>query len=240
VVETGGIGQADGVITDYVDGSIYVMTSEYGAATQLEKIEMLDYADFIVLNKFERRGSRDALRDIRKQVWRNRGAPGNVSPEAMPVFPTIAAQFNDLGVNALYQKLLERLSELSRVKLESRWFTQVCGPDGPTQQTVVPGRRTRYLSEVAETVRGHHRLAEQQRAIAQRVGACYHALIELGDKAIEPFAKLNEWEGKDPVVRALRERYNDLLNELDPACLAELKAWPELTKSYTDDENVYE
>ena len=240
IVETSGIGQADGVITGFVDSSLYVMTSEDGAATQLEKIEMLDYADFVVLNKFERRGAKDALRDIRKQAWRNRGAPSNLKPEQMPVYPTIAAQFNDLGVNRLYVDLLKRLSEITGETLATRYFTQVCDADGPTQQTVVPGKRTRYLSEVAETVRGHHRWSEAQRVIAGKLGACYHVLVELGDKSIAPLEPLKADEGNDPVTRALRERYNDLLAELDPACVRELKSWPALVHSYTDEENVYE
>lgn len=238
IVETSGIGQADGVITRFVDSSVYVMTSEYGAATQLEKIEMLDYADFIVLNKFERRGAKDALRDIRKQTWRNRGAPSNLKPEQMPVYPTIAAQFNDLGVNRLYQDLLKNLSDIIGGKLVTRYFAQVCGVEGPTQQTVVPGKRNRYLSEVSETVRGHHRYAESQRVIAGRLGACYHALIELGDKPAAPLAQL-ETGGSDPAVAALRARYNELLAELDPACVRELQAWPELVKGYTDEEGSY-
>ncbi len=240
IVETSGIGQADGEITRFADTTLYVMTSEYGAATQLEKIEMLDFADFIALNKFERRGAKDALRDIRKQVWRNQGAPMNRKPDDMPVYPTIAAQFNDLGVNALYQALLARLSELAGRELKTSWYAQTCGLEGPEQKTVVPGKRIRYLSEVSETVRGYHRWSEQQRAIAHKLGACWTSLVELGDTKAEPLTELRVEEGKDPVIRALRERHNDLLAELDPSCLRELRAWPALEKGYTDDQGVYE
>jgi methylmalonyl-CoA mutase len=153
LVETSGIGQADSGIVKVADATIYVMTGEYGAASQLEKIEMLDYADFVALNKFERRGSQDALRDIRKQVWRNRGALRSENPDQMPVFPTIAAQFNDLGMNALYGALLGKLGELAGKPLKSTYFVRVCGPEGPTQKSVLPGQRSRYLSEISENVR---------------------------------------------------------------------------------------
>jgi methylmalonyl-CoA mutase len=239
LVETSGIGQGDDAITRFANLSLYVMTAEFGAPTQLEKIEMLDFADLVVLNKFERRGSKDALRDIRKQVWRNKGAPANDAPETMPVFPTIAAQFNDLGVNALYLELLKRLSGASGRKLETRYFTQVCGPDGPEQKTVVPGKRIRYLSEVSETVRGHHKWAEQQRAIATRLGATYSVLQDLGDQPAAPLTPLDETH-EDPAILRLRRRYNQLLTELDGASLSELRAWPELQKSYTAEENVYQ
>jgi isobutyryl-CoA mutase len=237
VVETSGIGQGDAAVTEFVDLSLYVMTSEYGAATQLEKIEMLDYADLVALNKFERRGSKDALRDIRKQVWRNRGALPTETPDGMPVYPTIAAQFNDLGVNALYTALLHRLSGIAGETLETHWFRNTCGPEGPSQQSVVPGSRVRYLSDVAETVRTHHRWAEEQRQIAQKLGACYQALIELGDTPPAPLEPIKP-EG-EPAVAALRARHNELLSELDPQCVKALRKWPELNDSYTADENVY-
>ncbi|MCA8910623.1 MAG: methylmalonyl-CoA mutase family protein [Planctomycetes bacterium] len=239
IVETSGIGQGDDAITKFSDVSLYVMTAEFGAPTQLEKIEMLDFADMVVLNKFERRGSKDALRDIRKQVWRNKGAPANDAPESMPVFATIAAQFNDLGVNGLYKALLAKLSGASGRKLETRYFGQVCGPEGPEQQTVVPGKRIRYLSEVSETVRGYHKWGEQQRAVAAKLGATYSVLLDMGDKPAAPLTQLEE-KHDDAGILKLRKRYNELLAELDGDCVKELKAWPELQKSYTAEENVYE
>ncbi|MCA8916452.1 MAG: methylmalonyl-CoA mutase family protein, partial [Planctomycetes bacterium] len=239
LVETSGIGQGDDEITKFADVSLYVMTPEFGAPTQLEKIEMLDFADMVALNKFERRGSKDALRDIRKQVWRNKGAPANDQPTDMPVYPTIAAQFNDLGVNKLYQDLLVRLSEASGRKLETRYFTQVAGPEGPEQLTVVPGKRIRYLSEVSDSVRGYHKWIAEQRVIAGKLGATYSVLQDLGDKATKPFEKIAD-KHEDAAIAKLRKRYNQLLLELDPACIRELQAWPELQKSYTAEENVYE
>lgn len=239
LVETSGIGQGDDAITKFSDVSLYVMTPEFGAPTQLEKIEMLDFADLVALNKFERRGGKDALRDIRKQVWRNRGAPGDNLPETMPVFPTIAAQFNDLGVNALYQELLNRLGKASERELQTKYFSQVAGPDGPEQSTVVPGKRVRYLSEVSESVRGYHKWVEQQRVIAAKLGATYSVLQDLGDAPAEPLVALKK-DVKDSGLLKLRKRYNELLQQLDKESLAELKSWPELQKNYTADENVYE
>ncbi|MCA8918254.1 MAG: methylmalonyl-CoA mutase family protein [Planctomycetes bacterium] len=238
IVETSGIGQGDDAITKFSDLSMYIMTAEFGAPTQLEKIEMLDFADLVVLNKFERRGSQDALRDIRKQVWRNKGAPHNELPETMPVFPTIAAQFNDLGVNALYIELLKRLGEIGGRTLETRYFNQVCGPEGPKQDTVVPGRRIRYLSEVSDSVRNYHKWVEQQRVIAGKLGATYSVLQDLGDQPSTPLTPLDE-KHDDAGILKLRKRYNELLNELDAECVNELKGWPELQKAYTADENVY-
>jgi methylmalonyl-CoA mutase len=238
LVETSGIGQGDDAITKFADVSVYVMTAEYGAATQLEKIEMLDFADMVALNKFERRGSLDALRDIRKQVWRNKGAPKNAKPNEMPVYPTIAAQFNDLGVNALYIDLLGRIGKVAGVELKTRYFTQTCGAEGPEQKTVVPGKRARYLSEVAESVRGYHHWIEQQRVIAQKLGATYSVLHDLGD-VHEPLERIKQ-KSTDPTVATLRKRYNDLLNELDGGCVKELQGWPELKRAYTADENTYE
>ncbi|MBX3474394.1 MAG: methylmalonyl-CoA mutase family protein [Planctomycetes bacterium] len=238
LVETSGIGQADSGIVGKVDASVYVMTGDYGAASQLEKIEMLDYADFVALNKFERRGSLDALRDIRKQVWRNRGARMDEKPDAMPVFPTIAAQFNDLGVNALYIALLGRLSGISGRKLETRYFTQVPGADGPQQKSVLPGQRSRYLSEISESVRAYHKWAQQQQDLASKAFTTWQVLHDLGDnppQRLESYAK-DQLTGDDA---RLRKRLNELLAELDPSCRRLLADWPELAKAYTDPENVY-
>ncbi|MBK9974577.1 MAG: methylmalonyl-CoA mutase family protein [Planctomycetes bacterium] len=238
LVETSGIGQANSGIVGKVDASIYVMTAEYGAASQLEKIEMLDYADFVALNKFERRGSQDALRDIRKQVWRNRGAKGTEKPADMPVFPTIAAQFNDLGMNALYQALLGKLSELGGKPLKTRYFKALCGPEGPTQKSVLPGQRARYLSEISEAVRGYHAWSRQQMHLAGAAGATWQVLQDMGDN---PPARLASFAPEQLVGEnaRLRRRYNELVSELDPRCRKLLAGWPDVVKSYTEPENVY-
>ncbi len=157
VVETAGIGQSDTEIVDLVDLSMYVMTADYGAASQLEKIDMLDFADFIALNKFEKRGAEDALRDVRKQVARNRKL-FKTPPEELPVYPTIASQFNDAGVNALFGALCARLQEQwGRLR---PWRPEGLTPLGPPKrQAIIPGSRVRYLAEIAAGGRGAQRAA---------------------------------------------------------------------------------
>ena len=154
LVETAGIGQSDSEIADLADIPVYVMTSEYGAASQLEKIDMLDYAELVVLNKFEKRGAEDALRDVRKQWRRNHPADLRRGDEELPVFPTIASRFNDPGVNRLYAALLERLD--AKVTGGASWTVADGRPvdPGPTtfhgHDPLIPSQRTRYLAEIAE------------------------------------------------------------------------------------------
>src|SRR5690606_18242138 len=167
VVETPGIGQGDAAIVPYVDVAMYVMTPEFGAASQLEKIDMLDFADVVAINKFERRGAKDALRDVGRQLVRNREAFGK-RPEDMPVFGTSAATFNDDGVTALFGHL--------RVLLAARGLGLDEGALAPVSvrhssgiRQVLPPERVRYLSEIAETVRGYHARTEELIAQARRV-----------------------------------------------------------------------
>ncbi len=160
IVETAGIGQGDSRIVDLVDLSLYVMTSEFGAASQLEKIDMLDFADLVAVNKFEKRGSEDAVREVRKQVQRNRNA-FDQPVEAMPVFGTIAAKFNDDGVTALYHAVLEKFRQITG----HPWQTPRPVPQtamSTSKTIVIPPQRTRYLSEIAETLRRYHLETEQQ------------------------------------------------------------------------------
>ncbi|MBT8328437.1 MAG: cobalamin-dependent protein, partial [Desulfofustis sp.] len=154
IAETAGIGQGDSKITDLADISIYVMTSDYGAPSQLEKIDMLDYADLIVVNKFEKKGSDDAIRDIRKQVQRNRKAWG-AQPETFPVYGTIASKFNDDGVSALYHGIVEHLQEKTKFGL-SPLLTKPEGKVSSSKTIVIPGERIRYLAEISDTIRNYH------------------------------------------------------------------------------------
>src|SRR5580765_237922 len=160
MVETAGIGQGDAAIVPMVDASLYVMTPEFGAASQLEKIDMLDFADFVAINKFDRRGAEDALRDVRKQLQRNREA-FRAPAEEMPVFGTIAARFNDDGVTALYHAVAEKLGfkagKLPRPK----------GKTSSAVHVVIPPQRQRYLAEIAEGVRGYHEFSEKQAKVAR-------------------------------------------------------------------------
>jgi isobutyryl-CoA mutase len=177
IVETPGIGQGDAAIVPYVDTSLYVMTPEFGAASQLEKIDMLDYADVVAINKFERRGAEDARRDVARQLVRNREAFG-VSWEEMPVFGTSAATFDDDGVTALYHHLRSLLAEQG-LSVEESALGTVSGRVSTRAATVVPPKRVRYLAEIAETVRGYHRHTDEQVAAVREREALTAASIAL-------------------------------------------------------------
>src|SRR5262245_44011631 len=164
IVETAGIGQGDAAIVPHVDVSLYVMTPEFGAASQLEKIDMLDFADFVAINKFDRRGAEDALRDVRKQLQRNKQAFG-APAEAMPVFGTIAARFNDDGVSALYHAVAAKLIEKS-LKLKAGALPKPASRVSTGAAAIVPPQRSRYLAEISETVRGYHAFTAEQAKLA--------------------------------------------------------------------------
>jgi methylmalonyl-CoA mutase len=194
IVETPGIGQGDAGIVEHVDYSLYVMTPEFGAASQLEKIDMLDFADAVAINKFERRGAEDARRDVARQLVRNREEFG-VTPEDMPVFGTSAAKFNDDGVTALYQHLRDCLTERG-LSLSAGTLPQVQGKVSTGADLIIPGSRARYLADIADTVRGYHqRTGEQVQAVRERdhlavakgalsrAGADTEAIGELLDEA---------------------------------------------------------
>ena len=187
VVETSGIGQGDAAIVPFVDVSMYVMTPEFGAASQLEKIDMLDFADLVAINKFDRKGAADALRDVRKQIQRNQEA-FHTSPELMPVYGTVASHFNDDGVTALYQGLQRRLRDSGFGGGDGECARRL--PDLATKVStrttvIVPPARQRYLAEVAETVRAyHHRVGEQSRIARERqqLSAAKRMLVEAGTR----------------------------------------------------------
>ena len=167
IVETPGIGQGDAAIADLADVSLYVMTPEFGAASQLEKIEMLDFADLVAINKFDRKGAEDALRDVRKQVQRNRGAFG-ASPDAMPVYGTIASRFQDDGVTGLYLGLRDLLAEKGFAAPPSR-FERKGGHVPSERPAIVPPARQRYLAEIAGEVRGYHKTVAREVGIAREL-----------------------------------------------------------------------
>ncbi|MEQ0557464.1 fused isobutyryl-CoA mutase/GTPase IcmF [Amycolatopsis sp. NEAU-NG30] len=177
IVETPGIGQGDAGIVDFVDESLYVMTPEFGAASQLEKIDMLDFADVVAINKFERRGAEDARRDVARQLVRNREAFSQ-GPEDMPVYGTSAAKFNDDGVTALYQHLRGMLAERG-LTVSAGTLPKVEGKVSTDASTIIPGNRVRYLAEIAETVRGYHAKTEQQVAAVRKRDALRVAREEL-------------------------------------------------------------
>ena len=160
IVETAGIGQGDSRVVDLVDMSIYVMTAEFGAPSQLEKIDMLDYADIVVVNKYEKKGSEDALRDVRKQVQRNRKA-WDMDPKDLPVYGTIASKFNDDGISAFYHGLLDLIFEKKNIKYESS-IPRSDKKESSSKTIIIPGERTRYLAEIADAVRQYHEITEEQ------------------------------------------------------------------------------
>ena len=220
IVETPGIGQGDAGILPFVDHSLYVMTPEFGAASQLEKIDMLDFTDTVAINKFERRGAADALRDVSRQLVRNCEAFGQ-RPEEMPVFGTSAARFNDDGVTALYQHLRDRLAELGLPIVEGT-LPQVSGRSSSALRHVVPPARERYLGEIAQVVRDYHATTEHLIEAARSVQQLQAVTAALAD-------------GDPGDVPTLLARAEAAL----PAELREqIEAWPQVVAAYSGDEQV--
>jgi len=241
VVETAGIGQSDSEIVDLVDVPMYVMTSEYGAASQLEKIDMLDFAELIALNKFEKRGAEDALRDVRKQ-WRRNHAAFQLPDADVPVFPTIASRFNDPGVNRLFAALCARIGAKSGDA--RRWEVKDPGPvELVERHALVPASRTRYLAEIAANGRRAATDLQHRADAAARANSLHEALRTLEDPLLPapldryPDAALAAAAGA-ALVR-LREAYNDALDAVGPEAVDLLRQWPALAKSATDAQYGY-
>jgi len=222
VVETSGIGQGDAAIVPLVDVSMYVMTPEFGAASQLEKIDMLDFADFVAINKFDRRGAADALRDVRKQYQRNRER-FNEKPEDMPVFGTQAARFNDDGVTALYQALLPALAEMGLPPKPGKLPVVAVKYSSPGR-AIVPAERVRYLAEIAEAVRGYHGHTAEQATIARERQSLKtaKAIFEACSKEARDFDELIAWKE----------------SQLSPHATRLLAMWPDMKRAYAGDEYV--
>jgi methylmalonyl-CoA mutase len=222
VVETSGIGQGESAIVPLVDASLYVMTPEFGAASQLEKIDMLDFADFVAINKFDRKGSEDALRDVRKQYQRNRERFADVA-ENMPVFGTMASRFNDDGVTALYQALLPRLQEAG-LKLGEHKLPRVAVKASSRGRAIVPPERVRYLAEISETLRGFHRDVARQARIARERQSLRVARGLFADDG-------RDLAGFDRLI-AVKDA------ELSPAAAKLLQLWPKTQELYAQPEYV--
>ncbi|WP_280306260.1 fused isobutyryl-CoA mutase/GTPase IcmF [Nocardia neocaledoniensis] len=218
ILETPGIGQGDAGIVDHVQVALYVMTPEFGAASQLEKIDMLDYADVVAVNKYERRGAADAVRDVARQLIRNRGEFG-ASPADMPVFGTSAATFDDDGVTALYQHLTGLLTDHG-LTLEPGTLPKVDTKVSTRFATLVPPARVRYLAEIAETVRSYHAETARECAAAQRVQRIAAVAAELPDDT------------------AVAELLTKARADLSPESAALLAEWPALAESYRGEEQV--
>ena len=225
ITETAGIGQGDSHIVDLVDLSMYAMTSEFGAASQLEKIDMLDYADLVAVNKYEKRGGEDAVRDVRKQVQRNQKA-WDKSPEDMPVFGTIASKFNDDGVTALYHALLDTIEEKTGVKFDSS-LPRTDIKTSTSKTIIIPPDRTRYLAEIADTVRDYHQHTEEQ---AGAVRTTWHIR--------ETMKSLAE-DDTSEIISRLREEVADAEKSLDKETTTLIESWEGIREAYSKDELVY-
>ena len=226
IVETSGIGQGDAAIAPLVDVPLYVMTPEYGAASQLEKIDMLDFAQFVAINKFDRKGALDALRDVSKQVQRNREA-WTEKADDMPVFGTMASRFNDDGVTALYQALAARLRELGLNLAEGR-LPKVSTRHSTHQTPTIPGSRVRYLADIADALRGYKQRALAQSRLAreiQQLRAAASMLRAAHDDAVAEGGRLD-------ALAATREA------TLDDAAARLLAQWPDMQRAYAGDEYV--
>lgn len=215
ILETSGIGQSDTEIMEHSDASLYVMTPEFGAATQLEKIDMLDFADIVAVNKFDKRGALDALRDVKKQYVRNHQL-WDAEDENLPVYGTIASQFNDPGMNALYRSLMDKIVENSEADLHSTFEVT---EDMSEKIWVIPPKRTRYLSEIAESNRDYDSWVEKQVEVAEKLYG-YHKVLE---------------NTSDSLRGSIKEEMDKLLLDLDPHNWQIIQGWEDKKKLYQDD-----
>lgn len=222
LIETSGIGQSDVEITSLAEITLYVMTSEFGAPTQLEKINMLDLADFVVLNKFEKKGSQDALRDIRKQYRRNHEL-WDASDDSLPVFPCVAAQFNDEGVNRLFSALVAAVNTTYSLEWKSVLYDNPVPAQDLLTAPIIHPKRVRYLSEIADTVREYHDWVNQQVDVAAKQ-----------EHAEGTLRQLEQWSPHDKsvVVDTVRTMRDHWLKKLDPLCENVLRNWDTVAKTY--------
>ena len=240
IVETAGIGQSDSEVVGLVDLPVYVMTSEFGAASQLEKIDMLDLAEIVVINKFDKRGALDALRDVRKQ-WRRNRVAFELADGDIPVYPTIASQFNDPGLSWMFVNLCKRIGALSRADAE-RWHVRLeLESREPLGNVLIPGSRARYLAEIAEQGRQIGDEVERKTKLAAVAQHCYEALRALGDKELppelEPYPSVEDKEAGAPT--RLRARYNAALGDLGVEALGLLRGWERQIAGITSEQYSY-
>ena len=219
ILETSGIGQSDTEILEHSDTSLYVMTPEYGAATQLEKIDMLDFSDLISINKFDKRGALDALRDVKKQYQRNHQL-FTKDVDEMPVFGTIASQFNDPGANSLYKAIMDNLVEKTGADLTSSFEIT---KEMSEKIFVIPPKRIRYLSEISDKNRAYDKWSSDQKAVAQELYGIH--------KSMETIQK-SSLEDKDRLLKGLQELYTQKLVDLDPKNKQLIDAWSDLQSAY--------
>ncbi|MBC7874878.1 MAG: methylmalonyl-CoA mutase, partial [Ferruginibacter sp.] len=228
ILESAGVGQSDASILDYVDVSLYVMTPEYGAASQLEKINMLDYADLICINKFDKAGAPDALHDVRKQYKRNHSL-WSVSDSALPVIGTIAAQFNDPGVNELFERLMEKVAEKTGAGFKNIIKSHVHTNDTTSKSTIIPPKRVRYLAEIAEEIERYNILGDEQATIASKLYQLHGALQilkEVSAKAAIPAVN------SDHAREILDATRIELERQLFPVCRKLVAEWEQTKARY--------
>ena len=236
LIESSGIGQSDTEIVDHSDLSMYVMTPEYGAASQLEKIDMLDFADIVVVNKGDKRGSLDAIRDVKKQYQRNNKLFDKELDE-MPVYGTVASQFNDPGVNQLYKALIRAIRAKTGLDLGSSFE----GRDEMKDKIfIIPPARTRYLSEIADTVRAYNRWTVEQSETAQRLYGISQTIDAIRSTPPREKEKNPGLHSHDcNLMLELDLLYDEQLKKLDPANYQIIKNWPDTVKSYKEEDYVY-
>ena len=226
ILETSGIGQSDTEILDHSDVSLYVMTPEYGAATQLEKIDMLDFADVIALNKFDKRGALDALRDVRKQYQRNHNL-WDEAVDSMPVFGTIASQFNDPGMNTLYKVIIDKVKERTGASLDSKFEIT---KEMSEKIYVIPPERTRYLSEISENNRSYDKWVDKQVSVADKLDGLQRSISTLQESAIED---------KDRLIKGLQEAFEAVKRDIDPYNFEIIQNWEAKKATYTAPEFIF-
>ena len=225
ILESAGVGQSDASILDYVDVSMYVMTPEYGAASQLEKINMLDYADVVCVNKFDKAGALDALHDVRKQYKRNHSL-WTAKDEELPVVGTIAAQFNDAGINELFERLMEKVAEKTGVQFDGAITHHAHTKDTSSQATIIPPKRVRYLSEIADEIEKYNRLGDEQAAIAGKLYQLNGAIQIIKERNGNPAAD-------DSAINALTTARTALEKQLFPLCKKLVDEWEQTKARYT-------
>lgn len=237
ILETSGIGQSDTEIIEHSDVSLYVMTPEFGAATQLEKIDMLDFADLVAINKFDKRGSLDALRDVKKQYMRNNNL-WDTPQDELPVFGTIASQFNDPGMNTLYKAIMDKLVEKTETDLKSTFHIT---NEMSEKIFVIPPARTRYLSEIAENNRAYDKTANEQVEVAQKLYGIYktiesvlEATPSLDKSGIDSASLQNSSEANNDFLKLLIAEFDRVKLNLDPYNWEVITGWDNKVNRYKD------
>jgi methylmalonyl-CoA mutase len=221
IIESSGIGQSDSQIIDHSDIALYVMTPDYGAATQLEKIDMLDFADLIAINKFDKRGALDAIRDVKKQYKRNHEL-WETADVALPVYGTIASQFNDHGTNVLYASIFEKMKAKIGIDFASQFDPNKRSRE---KSSIIPPKRVRYLAEIADNNRKYDSWVEAQANIASRLYALQ--------------SSIDEWKEDDPLTDSLKTRFEEIKKDLDPRNWEIIEKWENKKAAYQKDLFVY-